>query len=124
LKNICSDGYTQRGSVRSALGIVEVTRWVESGARWPGAGCWFGVTGMAFAGLSTSAPAPASTPRRCTGQRLATGAPAVLLLLPPPPPAPHPEAVALVRLAVPFAAVAGATGHPLATDGESLTGHV
>jgi hypothetical protein len=32
--------------------------------------------------------------------------------------------VALVRLAVPFAAVAGATGHPLATDGESLTGHV
>jgi hypothetical protein len=48
----------------------------------------------------------------------------VLLLLPPPPPAPHPEAVALVRLAVPFAAVAGATGHPLATDGESLTGHV
>ena len=70
--------------------MVDVSRSVESGARWPGAACWLGESGIALAGLIR----PSSPPRRPP----TTGQP------PPRPPSPPP----LPRLCA--VGVEGATG--------------
>ena len=47
LKNICCDGYCQLPS--EGPGMVESMRRVDSGARCPWEGCWFGCVGIALA---------------------------------------------------------------------------
>jgi hypothetical protein len=68
-----------------ACGMVDSTRSVERGRRWPGAGCWFG-GGIALAGLTISVDGPPGFP--AIGQPLLAAAvagcvAALVVALPP-----------------------------------------